>query len=87
MMYKYQFEYPEDKLIKLAKEVALIVADVSKYVDFNKRESCKAELKANLIVALAENDYPPVDKYDEVYKEVFAQAENFKANQIKDSDK
>lgn len=83
MMYKYQFEYPEDKLIKLSKEVATIVSDVSKYVDFNKRESCKAELKANLIVALAENDYPPVDKYDEVYKEVFAQAENFKANQIK----
>jgi len=40
---KYDFRYPEDKLIKL----------------------------------LAENGYPPVDR-DEVYKEIFEQAENFK---------
>jgi len=29
------------------------------------------------IILLAENDYPPVDR-DEVYKEIFEQAENFK---------
>ncbi|MCI5122488.1 MAG: DUF3387 domain-containing protein [Candidatus Electrothrix sp. AUS4] len=33
--------------------------------------------KAELIILLAENDYPPVDR-DEVYKEIFEQAENFK---------
>ena len=34
----------------------------------------------NLIILLAENDYPPVDR-DEVYKEIFEQAENFKKYQ------
>lgn len=32
---------------------------------------------AALIILLAEQDYPPVDR-DEVYKEIFEQAENFK---------
>ena len=32
-----------------------------------------AELKADLIILLAENDYPPVDR-DEVDKEIFEQA-------------
>jgi type I restriction enzyme R subunit len=34
----------------------------------------------DLIILLAENDYPPVDR-DEVYKEIFEQAENFKKYQ------
>ena len=33
----------------------------------------KAELKVDLIILLAENGYPPVDR-DEVYKEIFEQA-------------
>ena len=74
---KYDFEYPEDKLINLAKEVKKVVDDVAKYVDWNKKESTKAELKADLIMLLAENDYPPIDR-DEVYKEIFEQAENFR---------
>ena len=41
----------------------------------------KAELKADLIVLLATNDYPPVDR-DTVYKEIFEQAENFKRYNI-----
>jgi len=32
------------------------------------------------IILLAENDYPPVDR-DEVYQEIFQQAENFKQYQ------
>ncbi len=74
---KYDFSYPEDKLIELAKKVKLVVDDKAKYTDWNKRDDIKAELKVDLIVLLAENDYPPVDK-DEVYKEIFEQAENFK---------
>ena len=49
----------------------------AKYPDWSNRENIKAELKANLIVLLAKNDYPPVDR-DEVYKEIFEQAQNFK---------
>lgn len=76
---KYDFEYPEDKLIHLAKEVKTVVDDKARYTDWNIKEDIKAELKADLIILLAENDYPPIDR-DEVYKEIFEQAENFKRN-------
>lgn len=74
---KYDFVYPEDKLIILAQRVKDVVDDLTKYTDWSKREDIKAELKADLIVLLAENGYPPVDR-DEIYKEIFEQAENFK---------
>ncbi len=77
---KYDFEYPEEKLIDLSKKVKVIVDDKAKYTDWSQRIDIKAELKADLIVLLAENDYPPVDR-DEVYKEIFEQAENFKKYQ------
>lgn len=77
LAHKYDFEYPEDKLIYLAREVKTVVDDKAKYTDWSKRNDIKAELKADLIILLAENDYPPVDR-DEVYKEIFEQAENFK---------
>lgn len=79
---KYDFTYPEEKLIHLSKEVKNVVDDKARYTDWNKRADIKAELKADLIVLLAENDYPPIDR-DEVYKEIFDQAENFKRNQMK----
>ncbi len=77
LAHKYDFDYPEDKLIHLAKEVKAVVDDKAKYTDWNQREDIKAELKVDLIILLAKNDYPPVDR-DEVYKEIFEQAENFK---------
>jgi type I restriction enzyme R subunit len=77
---KYDFLYPDDKLLELAKKVKVVVDDKAKYTDWNKRDDIKAELKADLIVLLAESDYPPIDR-DEVYKEVFEQAENFKKYQ------
>jgi type I restriction enzyme R subunit len=77
LAHKYDFEYPEDKLLHLSKEVKNVVDDKAKYTDWSKRADLKAELKVDLIILLAENDYPPVDR-DEVYKEIFEQAENFK---------
>ena len=74
---KYDFSYPEDKLLSLAKEVKLVVDDKSKYTDWNIREDIKAELKVDLIMLLAKHGYPPITK-DEVFKEIFEQAENFK---------
>ena len=76
---KYDFEYPEEKLIPLSREVKNVVDDKAKYTDWSKRADIKAELKVDIIILLAENDYPPVDR-DEVYKEIFEQAENFKRN-------
>jgi len=77
---KYDFEYPEDKLLALAKKVKVIVDDKARYTDWSHRNDIKAELKVDLIILLAENGYPPVDR-DEVYKEIFEQAENFKKYQ------
>jgi type I restriction enzyme R subunit len=73
----YNFTYPEDKLIALAKAVKSIVDDKAKYTDWSERDDIKAELKVDLILVLAKHGYPPVDK-DEVYKQIFLQAENFK---------
>ena len=80
LAHKYDFEYPEDKLIKLAREVKTVVDDKAKYTDWSQRDDIKAELKVALILFLAENGSPPVDR-DEVYKEIFEQAENFKRYQ------
>lgn len=77
---KYDFEYPEDKLLSLAKEVKKVVDDKSRFTDWNERDDIKAELKVELILLLAKHKYPPVDR-DEVYKEIFEQAENFKKYQ------
>jgi type I restriction enzyme R subunit len=81
LMVKYDFDYPETKLIHLSQEVKRVVDDKARYTDWSRREDIKAELKVDLIILLAENDYPPVDR-DEVYKEIFEQAENFKKYQV-----
>ena len=77
---KFEFEYPEDKLITLSKKVKKIVDDKSKYTDWAQREDIKAELKVDLILVLADNDYPPVPR-DEVFQQIFEQAENFRKYQ------
>ncbi|WP_045214558.1 type I restriction enzyme endonuclease domain-containing protein [Desulfonatronovibrio magnus] len=56
--------------------------DKARYTDWDRRDDIKAELKADLIILLAEHGYPPVDR-DEVYKEIFEQAENFKKYQTR----
>ena len=77
---KYDFEYPEEKLLELAKKVKVIVDDKARFTDWSQRSDIKAELKVELIILLADNGYPPIDR-DEVYKEIFEQAENFKKYQ------
>ena len=74
---KYDFSYPEDKIIELAKAIRAIVDDKAKYTDWSQRDDIKAGLKVDLILALAKHGYPPVAN-DEVYKEILEQAENFK---------
>jgi type I restriction enzyme R subunit len=76
---KYDFSYPEDKMIELAKEVKKLVDSQSKYPDWDKRDDIKSALKVGLILLLDEHGYPPVER-DEVYVEIFEQAENFKRN-------
>lgn len=74
---KYDFTYPEDKLIQLSKAVKELVDGQAKFPDWNKRDDIKSALKVGLILLLDEFGYPPVER-DEVYVEIFEQAENFK---------
>ena len=74
---KYEFEYPEDKMIELSKRIKAIVDDKARYTDYLTRDDIKASLQFDLAVVLDEYGYPPVT-IDDVYKEVLEQAENFK---------
>jgi type I restriction enzyme R subunit len=74
---KYDFTYPEEKLIELAKSVKNLVDSQAKFPDWSKREDIKSSLKVGLILMLDEHGYPPVER-DEVYQEIFDQAENYK---------
>lgn len=77
MAKKYEFEYPEDKMIELSKRIKVIVDDKSQYADWSTRDDIKADLQVDLILLMDEFDYPPVTR-DDVYEEVLEQAENFK---------
>ncbi|WP_338731513.1 type I restriction enzyme endonuclease domain-containing protein [Mangrovimonas cancribranchiae] len=76
---KYDFAYPEDKLIELSKAVKVLVDSQAQYPDWSKRDDIKAAFKVGLILLLDEHGYPLVER-DEVYKDIFEQAENFKRN-------
>lgn len=76
---KYDFKYPDEKMIELAIAVRDLVDGQSKFPDWNKRDDIKSALKVGLILLLDEHGYPPVER-DEVYVEIFEQAENFKKN-------
>lgn len=75
--FNFENQYPKEKMIELAKKVKILVAQNVKYTDWNQRLDVKAEMKADLRILLDENGYPPVPR-EEVFKEVFDQAENFK---------
>lgn len=74
---KYEFEYPENKMIELSKRIKTIVDDKARYTDWAVKDDIKAALQFDLAVVLDEYGYPPVT-IDDVFKEVLEQAENFK---------
>ncbi len=76
---KYDFSYPEAKLIELAKAVKDLVDSQARFPDWKRRDDIKSALKVGLILVLDQFGYPPVER-DEVYVEIFEQAENFKKN-------
>lgn len=83
--HKFGFVYPEEKLLTLSAAVKKMVDDKSKYTDWANRSDIKAELQMDLILILAEHGYPPVPQ-DEVFKEIFEQAENFKKYEQADAE-
>ena len=74
---EYIEKYGEESLLNLAKDIKVIVDDKAKYAAWSTRDDIKAEFKVNIILKLADYHYPPVT-VDEVYKEVLAQAINFR---------
>ena len=74
---EYIKKYGEESLVNLAKDIKVIVDDKAKYAAWSARDDIKAEFKVNIILKLADYHYPPVT-VDEVYKEVLAQAVNFR---------
>lgn len=77
----HKFEFDEEKMIELCREIKKIVANKTKYTDCFKKADIKAELEVDLIRLLGKNGYPP-EYNKEVYNEVFEQAENFKRYSI-----
>ena len=76
---KFHFEeqFSDEKMKNLAKKVKALVDDKTRYTDWDQRIDVKAEMEADLMILLDENGYPP-EPFNEVYAEVFEQAENFK---------
>ena len=77
---KFQFEYPDDKNIELAKEIRAALRDKEKYTDWANSLQIKALVQADIIMILAQHGYPPVppEIYEKVYNDILEQTENFK---------
>lgn len=82
---KYNFSYPEDKNIELAKEIHKLVSDKTKYSDWANRMDIKAGLQVDIIRLLSRYGFPAIPKgtmppedYEKVYTDVIEQTENFK---------
>ena len=50
---KYDFSYPEEYLLELAKALKYVVDDKAKYTDWSQRADIKVELKVDHIMLLA----------------------------------
>lgn len=77
---KFQFEYPDEKNIELAKEIRAALRDKESYSDWANSIQIKALMQADIIMILAKHGYPPVppEIYEKVYNDIIEQAENFK---------
>jgi type I restriction enzyme R subunit len=76
----YVKQYGEKQLVSLSKEIKKVVEEQAQYTDWSKKEDIKAELKVKIILKMADFHYPPATR-DDVFKEIFEQAENFKKYQ------
>ena len=82
---KYEFFYPEDKNLELAKEIHKLVTTNTKYSDWANRKDIKAKLQVDIIRLLTRYGFPAIPKgtmppedYEKVYNDVIEQTENFK---------
>lgn len=77
----FEDKFTEEQYATMANEVKGIVDDKSQYVDCFRRDDIRAAMQVDIIIALSKSGYPPVS-YNDVYKAIMEQAENFKKNKI-----
>lgn len=76
-----RFNYPDDKMIEIAKEIKAMLTKNAAYTDAFKRADILAQMQFDIIMICSKYKYPPVTeakKPEVVYKKVIEQAENFK---------
>lgn len=73
----HDFDYSDENVLKLAKEIKVLVDDKAKYADWSSRDDIKNQLRRDLVVLLHKNGYPPQWNND-IFEQVLEQAENFK---------
>ena len=76
---KYDFDYPDNKILELSKKIKSIIQEMTKYPDWNIRENIKSEIKVKLILLLAEYKFPPVT-HDEAFHNIIDQTLQRKAS-------
>lgn len=75
--YRIRNKYTDDDLIKIAKEIKVLVTNKSKYTDWTNRSDIRDELYSDVVLLLSKNHYPPTP-CDDAYNEIMKQLENFK---------
>ena len=76
-----KFNYPDDKMIDIAKEIKAMLTKNAQYTDAFRRADILAQMQFDIIMICSKYKYPPVTEAKEtekVYKKVIEQAENFK---------
>ena len=79
--YGFSDKFTEEQYAAMANEVKGIVDDKSQYVDCFRRDDIRAAMQVDIIIALSKSGYPPVS-FQDVYKAIMEQAENFKKNSV-----
>lgn len=80
---KYEFDFPDDKNMELAKKIFDLVQEKEKYSGWLDRTDARAELQMDIMRLLFTNGFPPLpegtmEDYEKVYNDVIDQTENFK---------
>ena len=76
-----KFNYPDEKMIDIAKEIKAMLTKNAQYTDAFRRADILAQMQFDIIMICSKYKYPPVTEAKEtekVYKKVIEQAENFK---------
>lgn len=76
---KYQFQYEDDKLIKISRLIKKEVDEKSSYTDWTSKKDIRDKLKMDIARILHLNGYPP-KTINDVYDGIFEQVKNYAKN-------